>query len=195
MRATTAYSDYRQLGIVVSQMRREREAAPSKRGAVTPSADAVVVHVRAGDVMDLPANLPGVGGNFRGVLRAEDVLAGRGPGTMAHYVYPLSFYTQLIPTLPPHVKLCYICAGAQFRSDHGWPVSTAYVNGVRDLFVSRGYSVQVRAGRNPDDDLIFMGSSRHFVRGGGGFSALVAGLVEENGGQVHWERHPGSGIW
>ena len=62
-------------------------------------------------------------------------------------------------------------------------------------FQSKGFSVETKMGRNPDDDVIFMAHAKHFIRGGGGYSGVVAGLVAQLGGTVHWDNHPGSGIW
>ena len=49
-------------------------------------------------------------------------------------------------------------------------------------------------GRNPDDEVLFMSAAKHFIRAGGGYSAVVAALVQRDGGQVYWDGHPGRGV-
>ena len=158
-----------------------------------PPTDAVVVHARVGDVLDL-AGVTAQTGDYH-TLTAQEALDGSGSDMLLHYTYPLSYYKGIIPKLPQHVRTCYIVAGTQYTSDHGWPLSTAYVNGLRDLFDAEGFAVRVMAGFPPDDDVIFMAHAKHFIRGGGGYSGVVAGLVAQLGGTVHWDNHPGSGIW
>ena len=174
---------------------RARHAAPfylrtSGAAPLCLRATARTAQVRAGDVMD-QAKPEHFGGADYHSLTAEQVLAGEVPTELQHYVYPLAYYEGVVCCqLPSHIRLGYIVAGAQYKSDRGWPISTAYINGVRDFFVSKGFRMRVIAGRNPDDDLIFMGQARHFVQGGGGYSAVVAGVVSEMGGEVHWDGHP-----
>ena len=186
MRATSEVSDYAAMSRVVRQAARERPAEQ-------PPADAVVVHLRAGDVMDLAGVTIGGADDYH-TLRASDVLSGRASAKLHHYTYPLSYFTNLVPQLPRHVRLAYLCAGAQYPSDHGWPISTAYVNAIRDALVQRGFRVRAMVGRNPDDEVLFMSAAKHFIRAGGGYSAVVAALVQRNGGQVYWDGHPGRGV-
>ena len=45
---------------------------------------------------------------------------------------------------------------------------------VRDLFADAGFEVELRLGRAPDDDLVFLSSSKYMVPGGGSFSTVAA---------------------
>lgn len=64
-------------------------------------------------------------------------------------------------------------------------MGTADVNSVARWLAYRGFSVEFRMGRPPDDDVIFMAHATHFFQGGGGFSRLIGGLVEHMGGRVY----------
>lgn len=59
-----------------------------------------------------------------------------------------------------------------------------YINAIRDLFVSHGFSVELKLGRAPDTDVIYMGRADYFFQGGGGFSYVLAGLNRKLGGTV-----------
>ena len=73
-----------------------------------------------------------------------------------------------------------------------FPRSSAYIRGVRDFFVEKGFTVDLRLGRQPDDDVVYMSRAKHFIQGGGGFSIVIAGIVRELGGQVLQKYGPGS---
>ena len=45
-------------------------------------------------------------------------------------------------------------------------------------------TVDIRLNRNPDEDVLVMASSKYFVKSGGGFSRMIAHLVQMNGGKV-----------
>ena len=154
LRATRAEADYRVLARIVR---------PRIEPANAPPPNAVVVHLRVGDVLDLGA--------------VED-------GDLNRYVYPLSFYARKLPLLPGAVRHAVLCAGAQFRSPKGYPLSSAYIDSVKDFFRARGFSVDLRLGRKPDDDVAYASHARYFIQSGGGFSQVIAGIVEEMGGQV-----------
>ena len=75
--------------------------------------------------------------------------------------------------------------GVSGRGEAPWPRSNEYINGVAAWFRGKGFTVELQMGRNPDDDIVYLGLARHFFRGGGGFSRVAAGIVQHTGGTVY----------
>ena len=63
-------------------------------------------------------------------------------------------------------------------------VDDTYVANVASEFRSHHFSVSVREPTTPDEDFVRMCSAKTFVQGGGGYSALIASVVESRGGIV-----------
>jgi len=151
-----------------------------------PPADAVVAHLRVGDV------LSGYGAEDRSVydiLHGSPICFGGVDADTHHggesrhcYVKNLAYFEAQIAKLPSAVRTIYLIAGSHFDID--FDRSSEYIRGVRDFFVSNGFSVHLRLGGNPDDDIAFSANSRFFIQGGGGFSILLANMVTVIGGQV-----------
>ena len=128
--------------------------------ANTPGPDSVVVHLRIGDVWE------------------ESRYNGQ-----SFYQVPLSFYEQHLGELPADITNAILVGGAHIRYD-SYPRSSVYIDRVREYFRGRGFTVQLRLGRTPDDDIIFMTRARYFMQSGGGFSYLLAQMVRRLGGTV-----------
>lgn len=119
--------------------------------------DVVVVHLRLGDVLDLP------------YYRYKRVSIGR------MYVRPLTYYLNL--KIPKSVKYAYIVTNVSYRT-YGKPVkSYEYFKNVTDILQARGLKVSCRHGKTPDEDFLFMTRAFYFVKSGGGFSNLVSHIV------------------
>jgi hypothetical protein len=65
-----------------------------------------------------------------------------------------------------------------------YSIDDTYVAHVADAFRNRDFSVTVREPTSPDEDFVRMCSARTFVQGGGGYSALIAYVVNSRGGIV-----------
>jgi hypothetical protein len=151
-----------------------------------PPADAVVAHLRIGDVLN------GYGTEHTSVydilhgapICVDDIAADTNHGGEARhcYVKNLPYFEAQIAKLPSAVRTIYIIAGSHFDID--FERSSEYIRGVRDFFVSNGFTVHLRLGGIPDDDIAFSANARFFIQGGGGFSILLANLVSVMGGQV-----------
>ena len=126
----------------------------------TPPSDAVVVHLRVGDVWELPK----YNGNDE-------------------YQVPLSFYEQHLHSFPAEARLVVLVAGSHMYYD-SYVYSSAYIDRVRALFEASGYEVRLRAGNLPDDDVVFMARARYFMQSAGGFSYLIAQISKRMGGRV-----------
>lgn len=161
------------------------------REANTPDPDAVVVHLRVGDIFE---NSPGalrfmhpkermpkhwdIPAFFEGHLGAE-------PGwekALQHYIMPRASYEDILPDLRAKgVSSVTLVAGSHYRYD-SYPRSSQYIDLVSDWFYSKGFDVDYRFGRPPDDDVIYMAQARVFVQSGGGFSSVISRLCHTLGG-------------
>ena len=68
------------------------------------------------------------------------------------------------------------------RKDYS--VDDAYLENVKIFFRSLFQCVHILEAGDPDEDFALMCSARTFVQGGGGYSALIAQVIEARGGTV-----------
>ena len=64
-------------------------------------------------------------------------------------------------------------------------VGSNYKANVINFFRTQGFNVVDRLASTPDNDFAFMSATRVFVKGGGGYSNLIAQLVQARGGTVY----------
>ena len=116
------------------------------------------------------------------------------------YVYPKTYYEQIVRLLNiTHVTKIVLTASTYYRAADAsmkfsarlkalnkvYTLSMEYVKLVDDFFTKHGYQVFHRINCGiPDEDVIYMASSKYFIPGGGGFSKLLANMVKMNGGHV-----------
>lgn len=145
---------------------------------LTPPQDALVVHLRVGDVWEDDPQWNKNGNPF--------------------YQVPVSYFEDRMPLYPSDVRRAVLVGGAWVPSPT-YPRSSAYIDRVAAAFTAHGYEVELRLGAAPDDDIIYMGRAKHFVQTGGGFSFMLAQTVIWMGGQVFcyppqreedWDRFP-----
>ena len=107
------------------------------------------------------------------------------PLSTRRYILPLSDYAVFAEELlAQNVTRAVLVASSHVNPAAGFPRSSMYIDGVRDFLVSKGMSVELQLGRDPDVDLAYMARATFVAVGGGGFSHTVAGLVGELGGKV-----------
>jgi len=152
-----------------------------KRIAEKPKNHGVVVHVRMGDVIDNSS------------YSVEDMIADQVyyyPQENARwnrYVMPLSHYRNISARAASGQLVTLV--GSPHQPDYAtWTQpfnkSCVYTYAVAAHLQDLGHRVQVRVGKAPDDDFVFMANSNRFVRGGGRYSKLVGRMVRLNGGEV-----------
>lgn len=122
----------------------------------------LVVHLRLGDVLDLPY--------YQKRRRGE------------RYVRPPSLYSHV--PLPPGVTTVRLVSNATFRAFLGNARSEAYRQDVAARFRARNLTVALHRGVSADADLLFMARACHLLVSGGGFSALAAAIVRRYGHSV-----------
>lgn len=141
-----------------------------QRNSTRPSADALVVHLRLGDVLDWP---------FYKEVRKCDAEHG------CYWVHPLRLYEQLrVPSSVRHVELV---GDPWYRFDThiGNRQSLAYRQRVADIFAhAHKLPVTIRPPAAADEDLAYMAQARHLVPSRGGFGALVADAAWHRNGSV-----------
>lgn len=156
------------------------------RQEAAPRPTDVVVHVRIGDVVDNAHH------SVRELLQEPRAFY---PETLLKTVYvkPFSYYDKVIPdSILEGTTTVYLVGGVhagctQATSLPRLPIkSCMYVHALREYFLTQRKvkSVELRLGRTPDEDVVFMTQSKQFVRGGGGFSRVMGELVEHFGGTV-----------
>jgi hypothetical protein len=126
-----------------------------------PKEDELVVHLRAGNVID------------KSEYTVEELLEKRRPFGVhnLNYVKPLSFYKRHLNKIEKQIKKITLVAGGNLT--HDFTKSKEYIQAIKSLFEKSGFDVQVRLGNPPDDDFIYMCRSRFFISSGGHFSRLV----------------------
>ena len=165
----------------------------SSCGAARPGLAACVFHIRAGDIF---RSCTATHTSDCVAHSAEELWRGRGPNGTAwqstngeKMVQPRSYFERALRHLPKGTRSAIIVG--QFSTQAGTPEAgyvallTAWLE-ARGLTVLRHQAV-VRGQfdhRQVDCELLFMARSRCFVPSGGGFSQLVAQMVERKGGSV-----------
>lgn len=117
-------------------------------------AETVVVHLRLGDVLDLPYYQ----------LQKRNA-----------YVLPLSKYENGF--IPRWIKRVSIVSNVSFRAYTGHSRSQTYLARVLATFRQRGFETVRAEHATADEDFLHMACSRYFMPSGGGFSSLAALVV------------------
>ena len=89
-----------------------------------------------------------------------------------------------------NVSTVHIIGGGCWRDDMcGCTKSSSYARCVAREFEHQGYNTTLSIDdENADRDFYFMAHAKHFIETSGGFSKLVALLVEKQGGTVYGRR-------
>jgi len=149
-------------------------------GTLLPSSRTAVIHLRVGDVIDFePASRP----NSVFLCRALRT------GTANNfYVRPLVYWSRVADDMiASGIHDATLVAGSHMKptgATNRLSRSCQYVYAVGRYLEKRRISVAYRLGGDPDDDFVYISHARYFVPSGGGFSSVLARLVEEAGGKA-----------
>lgn len=128
------------------------------RGGDAPPHDALVVHVRTGDVLDWPL--------YRDRFRCR---------VKCQWVRPVDDYARAcVPTNISHIVLV---SNPSYRTTLNATLSRAYLRALETLFNARGHLVRWRINASADDDLRYMANAHHLLPGKGRFADLVKRLA------------------
>lgn len=153
-----------------------------------PARNSLTVHLRLGDVLDSPK-----------LNREIDVWRrGSTPSPWSHTVYTRGtqkYFEVILPKIPKAVRTIYVVGSFNHtmydESDPSWTnhtISVEYRNRVVDFFRHnrrREFDEVVEYfERSPDDDIIFMATSKLLVMSGGSFTHNMGILCTRLGGRV-----------
>jgi hypothetical protein len=107
------------------------------------------------------------------------------------YAYSRRWYYNVVSALKLTQVSKIVVTGDKFHwtrtpdpRHNDFSVDDAYLANVAQYFRSQGFSVCVKDQELPDIDFVILCSARVFVQGGGGYSALIAEVVQHRGGLV-----------
>lgn len=142
-----------------------------KMGLQLPQEDELVVHIRLGDVL-------------------EDYKDGKFIFSNTNFEIQPEQYKKLFlkenETFSDKIKNIYILYGIhEIWGNRLKNINLKYLEEIRKILVGSGFNVIDKNSTNPDNDFLFMISSKHFVEGKGGFSKLISKLVKYNNGSTY----------
>jgi GR25 family glycosyltransferase involved in LPS biosynthesis len=167
LRSTNDEGNYKILSNIIKK-RTNRNSIPDK--------NSLIVQLRVGDVIEQD--------NYTNGASASDFLNYETPtgATGELYVKPISYYEQLLPEIKRKpINKIILVAGSHIKFPN-YNKSMAYIYGIKEFFEKNGFKVELRLGKNPDEDLIFISNSKWYIPAGGGFSVILSELVKRNGG-------------
>lgn len=138
-----------------------------------PDKQSVVIHLRAGDVIEE------CGRNYWVGEKCKDPVYNR-------YLKSASYFRKIRMQLPPQVRDVFIITGYHLDSEVNTTASTLqYVQRVARIFQqTRGVNVITQINHNADCDFIFMANAQFFVGTGGHFDDTVKLLIKRAGRHV-----------
>lgn len=107
------------------------------------------------------------------------------------YAYPKEYYFKVVEELKKNnVQRLVIMTNMKHWTNpsvtrmNGTAADERYLSQLRSFLQPRGFNVTVRLDADPDEDFTYACAARMFVQGGGGFSKLIARVVQARGGVV-----------
>lgn len=147
-----------------------------------PSPDDLVVHLRIGDVMDESSHMDGNITPF--VMLRDGAATSHGPmDRYPHGIKSISMYLSLLRDLGQ--RNVFLRGGA--HSPKPYPKSKIYTRCLIMALEAAGFSTEgsdLEGRHNPDQDFYYMSHARQFVPGTGGYSMIIAKMVNRLGGKV-----------
>ena len=145
--------------------------------SMLPDNKTLVIHLRTGDVID------------NNDFSIREFLSSNNASNSVHrnrsYTRGLPFYADIWDQIQSaHILIdrILVITGWHYEIHHFR--SIAYINEVIKYLEQMVDRVEIRVNESPDEDFIIMSRSRYFVQSGGGFSRMVSGMVQMNGGRV-----------
>ena len=140
----------------------------------TPPSDALVIHLRLGDVVS------------KAPVPVDYLLVCSGPA--AHYHTQIKSLYELLRDAKKVGKSRLILVGGSHLSMGPQDPSWLYAVAIRRAFEIAGYDVSLHLDPTPDEDFIYLSLAKSLITGAGGYSRYAAKLVEQNGGKVFGRR-------
>jgi len=105
------------------------------------------------------------------------------------YAYPKESYLSITAQLPEASHIVVISEKRHWTRTKDprngtFVADDQYIDDFKALFEGLGHTVQLREPETPDMDFAFACSAKVFLQGGGGFSRLIASVVQASGRRV-----------
>jgi hypothetical protein len=136
-----------------------------------PNDKDLIVHLRVGDVVE--DNLSNL----------SQILTNYSYNFLHNYTCPIRNIQDKISKSKQNFDKIILVAGS--HKDILSPRSCKYIDVVKKYFENNGHIVELRLGKNPDDDFIFMSNAKYFIPScSGNYTLLVKKIVKILGGKV-----------
>jgi hypothetical protein len=141
-----------------------------------PKNNDLVIHLRLGDTIEKnPHNLIQILTSYTYMQSFR---------TSSNYTCPIRNIQEKINKLK-HYNIQKIILVSASHLDIPTPKSSKYINVMKRYLEKKGYIVELRLGKNPDEDFIFMSNSKYFIPACSGYyTHLVKTIVKIMGGKV-----------
>ena len=163
MKKTKKFKKYNILADIVKERSNNTDDLPNDKD--------LIVHLRVGDVVeDNSSNL-------------SQILTNYSYNFLHNYTCPIRNIQDKINKSKENFDKIILVAGS--HKDILSPRSCKYIDVVKKYFENNGHIVELRLGKNPDDDFIFMSNAKYFIPScSGNYTLLVKKIVKILGGKV-----------
>lgn len=164
MRKTGKKENYDVLYEIIKDRRLITELDVAKKNTI-------VIHLRVGDVIEYCEET------------VTTLLSSQQKSRYGKYVRPLSYYKKYMDKLNKYdINEVIFVAGS--HKDITYDKSNLYISCIMLYFRLHCFFTSIRAGKPYDEDFLFMSNAKYFLPSGGGFSQIIAKMVEMNGNIV-----------
>ena len=141
-----------------------------------PKNNELVIHLRLGDTIEQNPN------SLIQILTSYTYM--KSFSTSTNYTCPIRNIQEKIDKLNNYdIKKIILVSASHL--DIPTPKSSHYINVLKKYLEKKGYNVELRLGKTPDEDFIFMSNSKYFIPSCGGYyTHLVKTIVKIMGGKV-----------
>lgn len=158
MSKTNKKYDYDALYEVVKECTKPKDIPPE---------DTLIVHLRVGDVIEV---------EHEGTV--DELLEGKVP---ILYTKSYKYFEDNLKKIENENIHKAILVGYSHRTTK-MSKTNEYIEKVKNKLEQLGYDVELRINKySPDEDFLFMSNSNYFLKGGGGYSRIIAQMVKRNG--------------
>jgi len=163
MKKTKKFKKYNILADIVKERSNNTDDLPNDKD--------LIVHLRVGDVVEDNSN------------NLSQILTNYSYNFLHNYTCPIRNIQDKINKSKENFDKIILVAGS--HKDILSPISCKYIDVVKKYFENNGHIVELRLGKNPDDDFIFMSNAKYFIPScSGNYTFLVKKIVKILGGKV-----------
>lgn len=163
MKKTKKFKKYNILADIVKERSNNTNDLPNDKD--------LIVHLRVGDVVEDNSN------------NLSQILTNYSYNFLHNYTCPIRNIQDKINKSKENFDKIILVAGS--HKDILSPRSCKYIDVVKKYFENNGHIVELRLGKNPDDDFIFMSNAKYFIPScSGNYTFLVKKIVKILGGKV-----------